>query len=216
MTSRMGLLLLLGAISLNCEGQYAGPAVEACRDYAKKEEQRYNKTAREIVFERDQALGIERYTRKLGTQFVSSVLTGNGVVVMQGAPSAELSFVCLLADERHPVFFYWLPRHNTTAVGQCRRSGGMRPCLELLNQVAEADLAQVYALRFQEARQRDFDAKNEDSVNLYRRANEQWLQYREAECTRQRALAPHGIEPDDYQLACNVDLTRRRALDMRD
>jgi len=203
-------------MAFKTQAQYSGPAVEACREYAKKEELRYNKMAREIVFERDQALGIERYTRKLGTQFVSSVLTGNGVVVLQGAPSAELSFVCLLADERHPVFFYWLPRHNTTAVGQCKRSGSMRPCLELLNQVAEADLAQVYALRFQEARQRDFDAKNEDAVNLYRRANEQWLQYREAECTRQRSLTPQGVEADDYQLACNVDLTRRRALDMRD
>jgi len=113
------------------------------------------------------------------------------------------------------VFFYWLPRHNTTAIGQCRRSGEARKCLELLNQVAEADLAQAYELRFQEARQRDFDAKNEDSVNAYRRSNEQWLQYREAECTRQRSLAPEGISPDDHRLACNVDLTRRRALDMR-
>ena len=196
--------------------QYAGPAVEACREYAKKEELRYNKSTREIVFERDQALAIERYTRKLGTQFVSAVLTGNGVVVLEGAPSAELSFICLLADERRPVFFYWLPRHNTTALGQCRRSGSAHACLELLNQVAESDLGQVYALRFQEARQRDFEAKNEDSVAAYRRANEQWLLYREAECTRQRALAPQGISPDDYQLACNVDLTRRRALDMRD
>ena len=216
MTRRIGFFLFLVFFSLRSEGQYSGPAVEACRDYAKKEELRYNKSAREIVFERDQALAIERYTRKLGSQFVSSVLTGNGVVVLQGAPSAELSFICLLADEKHPVFFYWLPRHNTTAVGQCRRSGALRPCLELLNQVAESDLAQVYALRFQEARQRDFDAKNEGAVNLYRRANEQWLQYRESECLRQRSVPPEGISADDYQLACNVDLTRRRALDMRD
>ena len=207
---------MLGFFSGTASAQYSGPAVEACRDYAKKEELRYNKTAPEIVFERDPALAMERYTRKLGTQFVSSVLTGNGVVILQGAPSAELSFICLLADERHPVFFYWLPRHNTTAVGQCKRSGGLRPCLELLNQVAEADLAQVYALRFQEARQRDFEAKNEDSIGAYRRSNEQWLQYREAECLRQRSLPPEGIAADDYQLACNIDLTRRRALDMRD
>jgi uncharacterized protein YecT (DUF1311 family) len=206
----------LGMISLKSEGQYSGPAVEACREYAKKEELRYNQSTREIVFERDQALGIERYTRKVGNQFVSSVLTGNGVVVLAGAPSAELSFICLLADERHPVFFYWLPRHNTTAVGQCRRSGAPRPCLELLNQVAESDLAEVYALRFQEARQRDFDAKNEESVAAYRKANEEWLRYREAECARKRAIAPAGFPAEDYQLACIVDLTRRRALDMRD
>jgi hypothetical protein len=211
-----GFLFLLGFFTGTASAQYAGPAVESCREYAKKEELRNSKTPPEIVFERDQALAIERYTRNLGSQFVSSVLTGNGVLVMPGAPSAELSFVCLLADERHPVFFYWLPRHNTTAIGQCRRSGAARPCLELLNKVAEADLAEIYAVRLQEARQRDADAKNEQSVSAHRRASDEWLQYREAECVRQSALAPEGITADDYQLACNVDLTRRRALDMRD
>ena len=47
--------------------------------------------AKDIVFERDQNLQIERYTRKLGNQFVSSILRGNGAVVLDGAPSAELS-----------------------------------------------------------------------------------------------------------------------------
>jgi hypothetical protein len=32
---------------------------------------------------------------------------------------------------------------------------------------------------------------------------------------RRRDLAPQGVAADDYQLACMVELTRRRGLDMR-
>ena len=195
--------------------------MEACRAYAKKEALKNNGSAREVIFDHDQALVIERYTRKLGSQFVSSVLTGNGAVVLESAPSAELSFICLLADEKRPVFFYWLPRQDASAAAQCQRSDAQRAtprlCLEYLMQLAESDLAQVYALRFQEARERDAasGAGNEDAVAAYRKSNDEWRQYRAAECARKRDLAPNDIASSDYQLACAIDLTRRRALDMR-
>ena len=70
--------------------QYNGPAVEACRAYAKRELARDGNRAKDVVFERDQNLSLDRYTRKLGNQFVSSILRGNGAVVLDGAPSAEL------------------------------------------------------------------------------------------------------------------------------
>jgi uncharacterized protein YecT (DUF1311 family) len=160
---------------------------------------------------------MDRYTKKVGSQFVSSVLTGSGAVVLKESPSAELSFVCLLADDKRPVFFYWMPRQNAAAAVQCRRgmSAGPRPCLEYMMRVAEADLAQAYAERFQEARERDVAAKNELATDAYRKANAQWLQYRDAECKRRRDVAPKEISADDFQLACSIDLTRRRMLDMR-
>jgi uncharacterized protein YecT (DUF1311 family) len=218
---RIVVAFLLLMICLEAHAQYAGPAVEACRAYAKKEALKFNAGAREVVFDRDQALVIERYTRKLGSQFVSSVLTGNGAVVLESAPSAELSFICLLASEKHPVFFYWLPRQDVSAAVQCTRNPSQRAtprlCLEYLMQVAEADLAQLYALRFQEARERDANTGggNEDAVAAYRKSNDEWRQYRNAECARKRDHAPPDFAPGDYQLACAIDLTRRRALDMR-
>ena len=209
----------MGMVCLETHAQYNGPAVDACRAYAKNEELKYNKSAREIVFDRDQALTLERYARKIGSQPVSSILSGNGAVVLAGAPSAELSFVCLLAGEKRPVFFHWLPRQNAAALTQCLRDEARRatprPCLELLMQVAEADLAQVYATSFQEARERDFNAKGEDFIAAYRKSNDAWRQYRDAECARRRSLAPADRPADEHQLACAVELTRRRALDMR-
>ena len=145
---------------------------------------------------------------------VSFILTGNGAVVFDGTPSSELSFLCLLADEKRPVFFAWQPRPNAPALAQCTRSEGLRSkaagCLELLLRVAEQDLAQAYAYRFQEANER-----GESSLASYRKANDQWREYRDAECARRRELAPSGVTADDYHAACMVELTRHRALDMR-
>lgn len=213
----LGALLALSWCSASA--QYSGPAVEACRAYAKKEVVRDNVRARDVVFERDAQLAIERYTRKLGTQYVAAILTGNGAVVLDGAPSAELSFICLLADEKRPVFFNWMPRQDASALSQCSRSpevrGNQRTCLQFLLQVAENDLMQAYAHRFQEARERDVASATEKSTAAYRKANDEWRQYRDAECERRREQAPSGVSADDAQLACTVELTRRRALDMR-
>jgi uncharacterized protein YecT (DUF1311 family) len=206
------MILAAVFVAASAHAQYQGPAVESCRAYAIKEMKANGNPAKDVVFERDRNLLIERYTRKVGNQFVSSVLTGNGAVVLAEAPSAELSFLCLLADEKRPVFFTWLPRQDAGALAQCTRDdslrGKSRPCLETLLQVAEADLGQLYATRFQEANER-----GEASVAAYRKSNEEWRQYRDAECERRRDTS--SGDADERQLACMVDLTRRRALDMR-
>ena len=171
------------------------------------------------MFERDQNLQIERYTRKLGNQFVSSILRGNGAVVLEGAPSAELSFICLLADDKRAVFFDWLPRANVPALTQCTRDGALRdkprPCLELLLQVADRRPDAGLRAAFPGgARARPGRRQRE------RRDQLPQGQRRVAPVPRRRVRAParssrQGVAPDDHRLACMVELTRRRALDMR-
>ena len=207
-------LMILGGLPLHSIAQYKGPAVDACRTFALKDLQRGGASASAVVLERDSSLTLERYSGKVGNQPVSSILTGNGAVVYEGAPSAELSFICLLADEKRPVFFSWQARPNAPVLPQCERSASWRGkqsgCFELLLQTAEQDLSQVYAYRFQEANER-----GEKSLATYRKANDEWREYREAECARRRETAPSGGSPDDVHAACMVELTRRRALDMR-
>jgi uncharacterized protein YecT (DUF1311 family) len=208
------LLSGLGLFPIDATAQYKGPAVDACRAYALKDLQRGGTQANLVVIERDANLSIERYSGKVGAQPIGSILTGNGAVVYDGAPSAELSFVCLLADEKRPVFFSWQPRPDAPVLAQCARSeslrGKERECLDLLQRTAEHDLAQLYAYRFQEANER-----GEKSLAAYRKANDEWREYREAECVRRRDSAPAGASPEVQQAACVVELTRRRALDMR-
>lgn len=188
--------------------QYAGPGVETCRSHAEREIRKEGAQVTAIVFDRDQHLNIERYTQKIGSQFVSSLLFGNGAIVYTKAPAVEMSFLCLLADEKRAVFFHWTPRRDAPALAQCRRgasdAGG---CLDALLQVAEQDLTQAYAQRFQEARELDAARKNEDSVAAFRRAADAWRAYRDAECARRGA--------GDARKACMLELTRHRALDLR-
>lgn len=207
---RFLLLLLFSAPAF---AQYGGPAVETCRAYAKRELERDGTRAKDVVFERNQNLSIERYTRKVGNQFVSSILRGDAVVVMDGTPGSAVSFVCLLADDKRALFLEWLPRPNVSALAQCSQEKGaaMRSCLETLLSVADIDLTQSYAPRYQEAR----ETGKEDLVERFRRANDEWKEYREAECTRRPDHVPQGLSAEDQRLACLVDLTRRRALDMR-
>jgi len=212
--SRFLLLAALAAFTATAHAQYDGPALEACRAYAKQEAAREGMSVHDVILERDASLAVERYARKVGSQLVNSILTGNGAVVLPGSPSAELSFICLLADEKRPLFFNWLPRQNVGALTQCRRSEEVRAqarsCLELLLRTAEMDLTQAYATLFQLANE-----GGQRTLAAYRRSNDEWRQYREAECARRRDYAPAGVAPEDLELACIVELTRRRALDMR-
>jgi hypothetical protein len=211
---RLLLLVALATLALPAAAQYKGPAVEACRAYAKRQAAKEGTKPLDVVFLQDQSLLIERYDQKVGAQQVASVLTGNGSVVFSSAPAAELSFICLLADEKRPVFFNWLPRQNVSVLAQCTRAadlkGKTRPCLELLHRVAEMDVTQVYAIRFQEANERGGAV-----LAAFRKSNDEWREYRDAECARRKAHAPQGVSPEDYELACVVELTRRRGLDMR-
>ncbi|MEA3191856.1 MAG: Lysozyme inhibitor LprI [Betaproteobacteria bacterium] len=199
--------------------QYEGPGVETCRLYAQRQLMRDANTARGIVFERDANLVIARYTRKVGNQFVSSILTGNGAVVFANAPSAELAFICLLADDKRAVFFEWLPRRDASAMAQCMRDdttrANPRSCLQTLLEVTEADLTQAYANKLTEARELDVAAGNEEPSDRFRASNKAWLQYRDAECLRRKDQTPAGVDPGDYQLACIVELSRRRLVDAR-
>lgn len=212
----MGILLFL--VSSPLLAQYDGPAVESCRAYAKREVEREGTRAKDVVLDRDSSLSLDRYARKAGSQLVSSILTGNGAVVLAGTPSAELSFICLLADEKRPIFFAWLPRRNPSAFSQCTRDEALRKdpseCLKTLLVVAENDLTMAYASVFHAARQRDGEG-DEPHTDMFRKSNDDWKRYRDAECARQRDAAPQGAVPEHRDLACRVDLTRRRIVDMR-
>jgi uncharacterized protein YecT (DUF1311 family) len=122
-----------------------------------------------------------------------------------------MSFVCLLSDDKRAVFFHWTPRADASSLSQCTRSAAQKGkasgCLDALLQVTEQDLTQVYASVFQDARDADAKAKNENASNAVRRSNQAWLAYRDAECARRSDA--------DARKACIVDLSRRRLLDVR-
>ncbi len=204
------LFLALACLSPLAAAQYKGPAVETCRGYALAEERKAAPSVADVQFNADAGLNIARYTRKVGSQFVSSILSGDGALVLKGAPPIEMSFVCLLADERRAVFFYWVPRRDAPALAQCRRTTAPAECIASLQQVAEQDLTVLYAQQLVDAREADSGSPRETRTEALRRSNDAFRAYMEAECARRSQAGG-----SDAQRACVAELTRRRALDFR-
>jgi hypothetical protein len=201
--------LLLALLPLAAAAQYAGPALETCRAYAEADVRKAGNAAALVQFDRDAQLNIERYTRKVGSQFVSSLLHGNGAIVLPAGVPVEMSFVCLLAEEKRAVFFHWMPRRDAPVLAQCRRAKDAATCLDALLAVAEQDLTQLYARHFLDARQADAGSGAENATGAFRRSADAFRAYRDSECARRGAA---GSEPHK---ACMVELTRRRGLDLR-
>jgi uncharacterized protein YecT (DUF1311 family) len=203
------LLLVLAALPPAAWAQYAGPGVETCRAYGERELKKAGGDVKGLVFDKDASLVIERYTRKLGNQSVSSILSGNGAITRAVGPAVELSFVCLLASDKQALFFHWAPRKGAPALAQCKRSAAPGECLQLLLDLSERDLVEAAAYRFQDSLEADAKAGNESASNAYRNAAAAWRAYRDAECARRGAAA------SDEWRGCMVDLTRRRHLDLQ-
>ena len=203
------LLLLLLALPLAAWAQSDGPGMETCRAYGERELKKSGADVLSLVFDRDRALLMERYNRKLGTQPVRSVLSGNGAITRAIGPAVELAFVCLLASEKQALFFHWTPRKDAPTLAQCKRGAAPGECLQPLLDLAERDLIEVAAFRFQESLEADAKAGNENASNAYRNAATTWRAYRDAECSRR------GASGSDEWRSCMVDLTRRRYLDLQ-
>jgi hypothetical protein len=101
-------ILLAGAISLAAipvQAQYEGPGFAACMQYGEKRLLQ-DGTIRSVVFVNDKDTVIEKYTENVGSQFVSSVLTGKLTIERASGPARKLRYLCLLADDQTPVFFH--------------------------------------------------------------------------------------------------------------
>ena len=214
---RVVVTIVLTVATLDVDAQYNGPAVEACRAYAKQEAARDGTRAKDIVFERDQNLQIERYTRKLGNQFVSSILRGNGAVCSTARRAR--SSVHLPAGRRQARGFLRLRRAPTVpgaramqrATARCATSRGRASscCCR-----CRTDLTQSYAQHFQRRAERSQCLQRERRHQLPQ-GQRRVAPYRDAECARRRDHAPKGVASDDHHLACMVELTGARAWDMR-
>lgn len=205
----MRALLLALLLPLGAWAQYSGPAVETCRALGERELKKSGADFASLAFDNDRHLFIERVTRKLGSQFVSSALSGNGAILRSAGPAVELSFVCLLADARRALYFHWTPRRDAPSLAQCRRGKDPGACLQLLYDVAERDLLEASALRFQESLDADAKAGNEVASGAYRNAVAAWRAYRDAECLRR------GAAGSDPWRACMVDLMRLHYFDLQ-
>ncbi len=203
------LLALLAALAPAAVAEYRGPALEACRAYGERALAQDGIDIKALAFDNDRHLFFERAARKLGSQPVGASLSGHGAIVRETGPAVEVAFLCLLAHEKRALWFHWLPRRDAPALGQCRRGADPGACLQLLLDLAERDLLEAAAVRFQESLDADARAGNDAASSAYRNSAAAWRNYRDLECARR------GAAGGDAWRACRVDLTRRRYLDLQ-
>lgn len=224
MTSRalpiwLALWGVLTVVAPAAQAQPSGAALQACANYAKGELTREGTGFTNIVLDADDSLLQERYGRKLGRQPISTVISGRGAIVLEGAPSVELRFVCLLESGKRALFFFWAPRTDASTMRRCSREGATpestRKCVDALLAIEEMGLTQVSALRFQESLAADATAGNEDASNAYRASATAWRAYRDAECARRARETAATGRADLVRISCMTDLTRKRFEDLR-
>jgi hypothetical protein len=203
------LLLVLAALPLAAAAEYAGPALDACRAHGERELRKDGADVEALAFDNDRHLVFARESRRLGSQPIGASLSGHGAIVRATGPAVEVAFVCLLASEKRALWFDWLPRRDAPALAQCRRGADAGACLQLMLDLAERDLLEKAALRFQESLEADARAGNEAASSAYRNSAAAWRNYRDLECARR------GPAGSDAWRACRVDLTRWRHLDLQ-
>lgn len=212
---RLLLALAVLAASGAVLAQYQGPGVAACRSFAEAQLKNSGTRIKQVAFDQDADLVIERVTQKLGSQFVSSLLRGNGAVVYAGSGSFEMRFTCLLASEKQAVFFDWTSRPDASPLAHCRRQAPagerMQSCLDELLLAAENELGAVTAQRFQQAREMDSKDGLGRAEQAYRASLEAWKTFREQECSRRRIYAAADNNAADERLSCMVELARGHA-----
>lgn len=93
------------AAAMPAQAQYEGPGFSACMSYGEKQLMQ-DGTIRSVVFVNDRDTTIEKYTQYVGSQFVSSILTGKATVERNSGKAQKLRYLCLLADDKTPVFFH--------------------------------------------------------------------------------------------------------------
>ncbi len=215
----LALTLLVLAPAGAALAQDPGTALEACRALGETNLRNDAPGTPSLVIDRDRHLFLQPREDKIGSQPLGVLLTGNGAVVYETTPGVEFSFVCLLADEKRALFFYWLPRGSeASALAQCTRSERLRAdpseCLASLRSLNEADMLHISAERFYEARQRDFAAGNNATTIALTESGNLWHAYREAECARQRVAAPKATA-EAVHGACLAELARQRGMVLR-
>ena len=159
-----------------------------------------------------------KYEDKVGSQSVSTVLSGHGVWQDKAGGSLDVSFVCLLENSAKPVFVGIVEDKRRDPVAVCwdgfeaAEWGKLTQCLQDSLKREEAALAEALNKATQQA------AQSMDKLSAKKtldESNVQWRKYRDAECDRQQAFVAGRNHPDIGELTCKIHKTAERISDMK-
>jgi uncharacterized protein YecT (DUF1311 family) len=198
------------------------PSLSACERYANWQLREQNPSDDAVIRLFSKDILDEKYEDKVGNQFISSVLSGRGVLKTPNQADSAIHFTCLLEDWKTPRFF-----HMTDYMKDMSEQDPAQTCWDQFQPAGWGELTgclQQALIREEETlKATEADASHRADQSLEKAAakdaldvsSDLWQQYRDAECQRQQAQMAGGNHPDVRDLTCRIQVTHERIRDLR-
>ena len=160
----------------------------------------------------------EKVEAKVGSQSISMVLSGHGILQDKTGGPSDVHFTCLLENSTKPVFVAIAEDGRRDPVAVCWDGfepsgwGKMTQCLQDSLKREEAALADLLTKVTQQAEQ---SLDKISAKKTLQESNAQWRKYRDAECDRRQAAVAGRNHPDIGELTCQIHKTAERISDLK-
>ncbi|MEO7794540.1 MAG: lysozyme inhibitor LprI family protein [Thermoanaerobaculia bacterium] len=205
-------------LSVNATEAAATASLDACQRYATQFYQQADAENFGSLRLLEEDLDEAKYEDKVGTQFVSTVLSGSGVWLDKtGAPS-DVRFTCLLESSARAIFVEIAEDGRRDPVASCWDAfepagwGQMSQCLQDALKREEAALAK---LLLEAAKQAGQSMDKLSARKTLQKSTDFWVSYRDAECDRRQALSAGRNHPDIGEFTCRIHATAQRISDLQ-
>jgi uncharacterized protein YecT (DUF1311 family) len=196
----------------------APSALDACQAFATQHYRQVDPEHFASVRLLEEGVNEEKHGDKVGSQPVSTVLSGFGILQGKTGGPSNVRFVCLLENSGKPVFVDLLEDGQRDPVDVCWDAfepsewGKMTQCLQSALKREEAALADELSKATQQAGQ---SLDKASAKKTLQESNAQWVKYRDAECDRRQAFVAGRNHPDLGELTCKIQKTAERISDMK-
>ena len=196
----------------------ATPALDACQGFATRHYRQLNPEQFVSVQLLEEDVNQDKYEGKVGSQFVSTVLSGDGIWQDKTGGPSNVRFICLLENPEKPVFVDLVEDGPRDPVDVCWDAfepagwGKMTQCLQDSLKREEAALADALNKAAQQAGQ---SLDKASAKKTLQESNARWAKYRDTECARRQAFVAGRNHPDIGELTCQIQKTAERISDLR-
>lgn len=194
------------------------PTLDACQRYATSHYKKVSPEQFVSIQLLEEGVKEEKYTDKVGSQSISTVLSGQGIWQDKAGGPSAVRFVCLLESSANPVFVAVVGDERRDPVAVCwdgfeaSEWGKLTQCLQDSLKREEAALADALTKATQQAGQSMDKLSAKKTLD---ESNAQWRKYRDAECDRRQAFVAGRNHPDIGELTCKIHKTAERISDMK-
>src|SRR5262249_39977979 len=139
-----------------------------------------------------QNIVVEQLGGKMGSQYISKVLSGNGVLKLKNTEPLDIQFTCLLANDRKTVFFHANPKPVSK-----QQPNAIKACEDKAETIGEAVPCLEKTLRQEDQKLSGLEKRiqgqgNKESKQLLELSAAQWKRYRDSECLRRMTFRRAG------------------------